>query len=107
MVGKIVKIFVERDQGSKYSNVRAIYAFTEADRRLIDPKAKLIDTSSASRPAPVDVASAGTANPNIQVTGAESSAQSGGTVSTTPQPPAAAPAPSSAPNPNPPRNIPF
>ncbi len=66
LVGRIVRAYVERDEGSKYTNVKNIYALRDTDKSRIDAKAKLVDTAAApavatpaTKPA-VSIASSGT-----------------------------------------------
>lgn len=97
LVGKIANIYVERAPNSNYSNVQHINPLQDGDSARIDPKAKLVDTSAASQPAP-QVAPVNTAVApvqNIQGTGVNPPAPQ-----QTPTPaPAPAPAPQPAPQP--------
>ena len=78
LIGRTVRVYVERDEGSKYTNVKNVYALRETDKPRIDAKAKLLDKSAApaptqtATPAPQNVqvnpgTSAGNTNANVQV----------------------------------------
>lgn len=115
LTGRIVRIFVERDEGSKYTNVRHIYGLRDQDKPRIDPKAKLIDTSAgAPSPSPEQPTSAEVPVQTQANTQPSESAGSAAplpdqTAQTVQTPPPAAPQPpaGSQSTPQQPRNIPF
>jgi hypothetical protein len=99
LVGRKVRIVVDRDEGSKYTNVKSVYAWRAGkDDTRIDAKAKLLDATSApaSVQAPINVASTITGPTSVAVTNVTPSA-----------PIVQAPQPSAPVTPTAPRNIPF
>ncbi len=116
VVGRIVRVFVEREEGSKYTNVKHIYALREKDKPRIDANAKLMDSTikptAAATPAVAPTA-APTPAPVAAPTPAPVAAPAPVAPEATPPvvtpatPPVVAPATPPVTQPTQPRNIPF